>query len=360
MRREPLAILYVGSREGTSAQRARTLSDLGHEVVHLASSIPPNASWRYQVQRIARRLHGRDGVRPYYDIDCANRAIRRTFRRRKFDVLWVDKALTIAPPTLAVARQRCPEVVILSFSLDDMMNLQNQTQRYLSCIPRYDLHVTNKSYNVDELSALGARRVLFIDNSFDPKTHRRLELSAEERGQFAAGIGFVGFWEQDRADMILRLCREGMEVTVHGLEWGPLRGAHPNLHIGKEFLDGLEYARAINATDINLGFLRKVNRDLQTTRSIEIPASGGFMLAERTDEHRRLFEEGREAEYFDSFAELLEKCRHYLAHPEERRRVAEAGYRRCQEGRYDYAGRLEQVLDEIARICAEGTGARRE
>jgi spore maturation protein CgeB len=74
------------------------------------------------------------------------------------------------------------------------------------------------------------------------------------------------------------------------------------------------------------------------------------MLAERTDEHRRLFREGIEAEFFEGFGELVEKCRYYLDHDAERVRIAERGHRRCIFGGYSYEGRLLTVLDHVQNI----------
>jgi spore maturation protein CgeB len=71
---------------------------------------------------------------------------------------------------------------------------------------------------------------------------------------------------------------------------------------------------------INLAFLRKVNRDLQTTRTMEIPACGGFMLAERTDEHLKLFNEEEEAEFFSDNLELKRKIEYYLNNDDARKR----------------------------------------
>ncbi len=128
--------------------------------------------------------------------------------------------------------------------------------------------------------------------------------------------------------------------------WGPWPRwkAAPGLRVEGRPLWDDDYARALSAFRINLGFLRRVNRDLQTTRSIEIPACGGFLLAERTAEHRRLFREDVEAVFFSDDRELLEKCRHYLAHEDERARIAEAGRRRCIDDAYSYEARLTFIL----------------
>jgi spore maturation protein CgeB len=110
---------------------------------------------------------------------------------------------------------------------------------------------------------------------------------------------------------------------------------------------GDDYARGICSFAVNLAFLRKENRDLQTTRSAEIPACGGFMLAERTPEHQRLFQEGVEAEFFDSPEELLAKIQFYLDNEDKRRAMAAAGRQRCLDGGYSNPERLAAVLRRL-------------
>ena len=83
------------------------------------------------------------------------------------------------------AREIVPDLRIVCYSPDDMINPDNQSAQYLAGIPSYDLHVTTKSYNVEELRALGARDVHFVDNAYDPATHRPFELTDEERRELA-------------------------------------------------------------------------------------------------------------------------------------------------------------------------------
>jgi hypothetical protein len=334
------SILYVGVAGGTCQHRANALARLGHRVHRVIADLP--RGWRRQLYRVANKL----GRPP--DFLGANRALVAAVGDAPADLLvWADKPILIRARTLRELRVRHPGIQIVSYSPDDMLNPDNQSAWYRAAIPLYDLHVTTKSYNVTELRALGAREVMFVDNAYEPPVHRPLELTPAERARYGADVSFVGGYERERAETMLALAAAGIDVHVWGYHWDRLRRRHPALHVHDEFLDELEFSKCINATRINLGFLRKVNRDLQTTRSIEIPACGAFLLAERTDEHRRLFDEGREAAFFSSFDELLERCRWYLEHEDERARVAAAGRQRCVDGDYSNEGRLRPVLERL-------------
>jgi spore maturation protein CgeB len=340
---ESLRILYVGTRSGTCRQRGRALEALGHELHYVESGPPPADEWlRFQLYRVGHHLY-----RPP-DLHGTAAAVARACEQKPPDLLWVDRGREVGPDLLERARGLVPGLRVVSYSPDDMMQRFHGSRHYDAAIPLYDLHVTTKSYNVPELRAKGARDVLFIDNAYDPDTHHPIALDDAERARFGCDVGFVGYYEEDRGRWMLRLAEAGVKVVIRGPAWNRCPFDHPNLEIDTTFLEGLDYTRVLCATRINLGFLRKGARDLQTTRSIEIPACGAFMLAERTDEHRALFEEGVEAEFFEDFDELLAKCRHYLADEDARLAVAAAGLRRCRHDRYDNEGRLQQVLAHLA------------
>jgi spore maturation protein CgeB len=240
-------------------------------------------------------------------------------------------------------------ISIVGYSPDDMYGTHNQSAYFLRGLPLYDTFITTKSFNVDELRRLGARNVLFIGNGFDPDTHKPMHVTPEDRCTFGGAVGFIGAWEKERGSQMLSLAKAGVGVRVWG--WQPPKGLfqvkHANLVVEGRPLWGSDYVKAICGFDINLGFLRKQNRDLETTRSIEIPACGAFMLAERTKEHLILFEEGKEAEFFGSTEELISKCKFYLVHEEIRKKIAAAGRIRCLKSGYSNRDRIDAILRQI-------------
>jgi hypothetical protein len=335
----PLAILYAGPLHAgtTCRQRMIALGDLGHRVTGV-DQVPSDLARRQRAigWRVRRRLFGdRDDSR-------LNARLLAVPPSPAPDVVWVDKGLTIEPATLLALRARWPRAIFVNYSGDDMFNPHNQTPAWRACVPLYDLFATTKSFNVPELLAAGARDVLFADKGFSPAIHNPHEVTPELFERLGGDVGFVGWPEGARERSMRYLASHGVPVRV----WGPWPRwkARPNLRVESRPLWDHDYACALSAFRINLGFLRRVNRDRQTTRSIEIPACGGFLLAERTDEHQRLFREDVEAVFFSDDRELLEKCRYYLAHEDERARIALAGRRRCVEGGYAYDQRLDFIL----------------
>ncbi len=343
-----MKILYVGPLwiGGTCLQRMETMRELGHEVVPVDTE-PEEVRNRQKhlFQRVRRKLVGPP------DLAKANQRICQLIKEDSFDVLWLDKGLTITPETLRIVRQVSPKTAIAGYAPDDMAAKHNQSRAFLNGLPLYHVFFTTKSYGVKELEALGVPKAVFIGNAYDPRTHHPVQVSEVEREKLGGPVGFIGDYEIERARSIFFLAQRGIPVRIWGPNWDrKCRLRHPNMRIEGKPLWGDDYAKAICSFDINLHFLRKINRDLQTQRSIEIPACGGFMLAERTNEHLELFEEGKEAEFFSSDEELEEKVRYYLSHPKQRERIAAAGRERCLKSGYSNHARIKEMLEVIEKL----------
>lgn len=275
-----------------------------------------------------------------------NKKICELVRSNHYDIVWIDKGHTIFPSTLKYIKRESPSTIIISYSPDNMALRHNQTQQYLETIPLYDHIFTNKSYILDNMRKLGAKNIHFVNNSYEETFHHPYNLTEQDLTDLGGDVGFVGAWEQERCNSILYLADHGIKVRVFGTsEWQKYKKYSPNLIIENHELKGEGYPKSLQAFKISLCFLRKMNFDQQTTRTVEIPACGGFMMAERTDEHLAMFEEGKEAAYFSSDEELLEKCRYYLTHEDERKRIAMAGRKRCLTSGYSNEGMIRYALE---------------
>jgi spore maturation protein CgeB len=110
-----------------------------------------------------------------------------------------------------------------------------------------------------------------------------------------------------------------------------------------------DYPVALACAGIGLGLLSKRFPETTTTRTFEIPACGTFLLAERTADHLSLYEEGREAEFFSSTGELVEKARFYTANPALRERIAQAGRERYLRSGHTRRTRYREMLEAIGK-----------
>ncbi|MFT5284215.1 MAG: spore maturation protein CgeB [Planctomycetota bacterium] len=346
---DTLRILYVGctGRSSRSLMAARAMSELGHDVQTVSSEALNSHGERCYDQDLKYRALSKLGFPP--DRQNANEIALARLASETFDVLWISKSLSTRPKLLQFAKENNPEIKTVFHSEDDMNARHNQSVWFRQSLPLYDIVFTHKSYNAnpEELPAYGARKVVMIDKCFDRNVHKPVQVDAADRERLGSAVGFVGTFELERAQLILRLAEAGIPVRVWGSHWSSWVGRHALMQVEDKILNATDYVKAIACTDINLGFLRRQNRDLQTDRSIEIPACGAFMLAERSHEHTRLFEEGQEAEFFADFEELRSKVEHYSNAPLERQSIGDQGRMRCIKSSYSFHDRLQSMLKMV-------------
>lgn len=352
---KPLRIVYVGQVHpgGTCLQRMDSLKALGHDVIGIDSTEPvANGS----VERFRRSLLWRAGYP--VDVRRVNGRITGVISEFRPDIVWVDKGLTVERQTLEAVRASSPETLLVHFNPDDPFGRYGKAgwRTFLAALPLYDVHFVPRMVNVEEYRQHGARSVEFEvpSRGYDPETHYPRDPSSIKGSAPMADIGFIGSFEEERSRHLLRLAQAGIRVRIQG-GWKSSLG-HANLEVHHKGAYASAYAEALSSLKIALCFLRRGNRDLHTSRSIEIPACGTFMLAERTEEHLMLFDEGKEAEFFDSPEEMVDKARYYLRHESDRVRIARAGRERCLQSDYSYRKLMKRRID---LVLERHTGARK-
>jgi spore maturation protein CgeB len=350
--RSILRIIYHGPMfDGAkSRQRAEAMAGIaGIDLIFSESwSSPANA-----LEKLAWRIGRRIGCPP--DLGDENRRLLALARAHRPDALFVEKGPLIRVSTLHRIREETG-ALFAYLSTDDILAPHHLTRWLRGTLGMWDIVFTPKTFGHEDLERAGVRNVVQFTNSFDPRLHR--PLGPEEVGPDyeAFDIVFVGTYEEQRALSLVRLAEAGFRVVVYGDAAGALMGSWARIRgSGVELRPsayGEAYVRACHHGKISLGFLRKLHRDTITSRSVELPAMGRPMLAEWSEDHDAHFRNGIEYLSFRDDAELIEKAGDLLSDDEKRRRLAEAGRRRCLASRYDSNALAEFFVAEIQALRA--------
>jgi spore maturation protein CgeB len=339
-----MKILYLGTLEwgSTSLQRFDALRALPLKVYGVDLRL-------YQGEYVRRsswkRIQIRFGLRSLSQ-KVGNEAVLEALRYQP-DILWVDQGSCLPAWALSRIREET-RALLIHYTPDSLKAPGWNNPCFRQAVSEYDLCFTTKIQDEEIYRSMGVRRLHFVLKGFDPDIHRPLKLTHEDLEKYSCDVGFSGQRMEARANSLCYLINNVQcQLHLYGRHWekgntGPqLRSSQ------KGWVYGEDYAKAIIGAKISLAFLNQEVGDVFTTRSFEIPACGGFMLAERTKIHQDLFKEGEEAVFFANDDELVEKVRYYLSHEEERLRIARAGFEKISKGKY----RWDEGMREYIEIC---------
>jgi spore maturation protein CgeB len=332
----PVSPLFVEGLEEMASERA-----IRYEFFDEGRFLKP-----LQTNYLHKAFYKLSGRRPptYWAL---NRSLLESARRLPPDVVLATKAAYVSPATLAAIKDETGACLV-NYATDDPFNPAVNTRNLIDSIPLYDLYLSTKRAVIPDIRKAGCKDVAYLPFAYKPSVHfPERPVSAEERRRFQSEVVFIGGCDNDRVPLVRAILKSNPDLRLHLYGW--FWNRHPALRrYYRGFAWGRDFRLAINGAKIVLNLVRRANRDGHSPRSFEVPACGGFMLTDRTEEHARLFEEGREAACFGSDEELADKVGYYLRHDTERGVIAEHGYRRVVSGRNTYRDRLETIINLIS------------
>jgi spore maturation protein CgeB len=329
-------ILYVGDlSEGTTTlDRFRALGKIGCSLASFNS-----APYLRGGNRLFRSIGWRFCSGP--NVSRFNQDLQRfVIDHAPVDTIWIDKGVWVWSSTLAFLKKRFGARAL--HLTPDPAILFHKSRHFLNSLPLYDAVFTFKKYEVGLYRDHGASNVHLLRMSYEPS--RFFPRTPVE--EFACDVIFIGHKEQHYLQHLEAIAKLGIDLRIWGPGWGRGRGSSQweRTYVKGNGLWGEAYPVALSSAKIAIGLLTKLAPDTVTTRSLEIPACGTFMLAEDSDDHQSLFKSGQEAAFFTTPQDLASKVTRYLQDDAERGRIAAAGHKKCLSPDLSNEGRMREVL----------------
>lgn len=183
----------------------------------------------------------------------------------------------------------------------------------------------------------------YLPEACNPRVHRPVELSAEDRARFGCDVMIAGTLYYYRQEILRQLT--GIDLRVWGTFPGWIQYRLPAAHQGREVMLE-EKAKAIGAARICLNTLHFAEVNSLNCRAFEIAGCGGFQLVTSVPLMAEHFEPGVELATFDSAPDLLERIHYYLRHPQIAADIARRGQLRAHR-EHTYEIRLAEIL----KVC---------
>ena len=217
--------------------------------------------------------------------------------------------------------------------------------------PFYDAYFTiQEEPFLSELNKLQTPAASYLPNAALPEFHQRCSLSAEEQAHYGCDLAFVGMPYPNRLQLFAELV--DFDLGLWGPAWDKEPALKPFLRDEGKFVDQQEELRIYSAAKIVINLHSSGLQDSEeepdfvNPRTFVLAACQTFQLIDERSLLSDLFEPGKEIVTFSDTADLRDKIRFYLDHPQERQAIAQRAYERVMK-EHTYQHRMQQMLQVL-------------
>lgn len=228
--------------------------------------------------------------------------------------------------------------IIINWSTDDSWKYE-QFSRYIA--PAFHLYATTY------LEAIIKSRKDGFDNFVLTQWAANSSNLAEPlpAAQCCYKVSFVGSSYGNRPRWIKALRDNGIKVDCFGYGWE--NGAVPAEDIPRIMRNSIVSLNFGDSGIVMNGIIPGRNRQIKA-RIFEVPGAGGFLMTEPADDLDKFYDIQAEIAVFSGVKDLVEKINYFLNHPDERDRIAMAGYLKTRD-RHTYEKRFSKLLDAACK-----------
>lgn len=178
---------------------------------------------------------------------------------------------------------------------------------------------------IEDMKRDGVQNPIWLPHAVEPQAYPKFDLLSKKYD-----VCFVGhISSKNREEALDRVFRE-----------------FPNFYYGQQLFQHAARKYAESKIVFNIAMKEDVNM-----RCFETLATGSFLLTDWVPSIDELFEDGKHLVLYRSMDEAIDKAKYYIAHDEEREKIAQAGY--------EHVIKNHTIQHRVNRIMSEFLGSRR-
>lgn len=249
-----------------------------------------------------------------------DKLLTEQIKKYKPDIVFINFPRVLDAETVMQIRQAAPEAILIGNDGDPWPKLKKDNR--INTAKELDiLLATNDGQFLQDYHEAGVPLCVFMPNMIDLDIDHRYTIEEKWKADIL-WIGKLGHHadtsETFREKLVIELSKRS-NCTLYGC-------------CGRPVISGMDSLYAISGARIGVnvnayGPVKFCHSD-RLTRYL---ACGTFVLAKRFPDAEILYKDGKHIKYFDEIDEFFETADWYLAHEEERKKIADAGMMHAHE-----------------------------
>jgi spore maturation protein CgeB len=246
--------------------------------------------------------------------------------KKNYNFIYIHNENLIGEKSIKYLKKKCKK--IFYYCPDNpFVNRDNQRWKLLKKnFHLFDLIIFMQKNRFKYAKKIGLTKISWIPPTFKIEEQKRLKIDFNTKKKYASDVILIATCFPERERLVLKLIENGVNIKIYGDKWqNSYVHKRYKKYFGPKISDDKLYVKLIQSAKIAVCLPSYENDDDITNRSLEIPYIGTLLLAKKTKTHEEFFKNNKDAVFFTSFNDCLNKINFFLKNNNLRKVIAKNG-----------------------------------